>query len=104
TCTVADGVSVMVPADSTVTVAFSCTFAGTPEMTGTNTAIVNWASQLPTPTSSAEDTIDVTASEAGTPVNRTVTVRDDNGTPDDVSDDVELGPVEWTGEGTTTSF
>jgi hypothetical protein len=105
TCAVADGGVVTIPAGATATVGFTCTFTGTPNTTGTNTATVVWdAEKYGTPSGEAEHTIDVTAEEAGAPVNRTVTVWDDNGTPDDSTDDVELGTVTWSGEGTTTSF
>ncbi|SJM56759.1 putative Fe-S oxidoreductase [Actinomycetales bacterium JB111] len=104
-CTIADGGVVTVPAGATVTVGFACSFTGTPNTTGTNTATVEWdAEGHGTPNGEAEHTIDVTAQETGVPVNRTVTVWDDNGTPDDDSDDVELGTVTWESEGTTTTF
>ena len=96
-CTVVNGTAVSIPADSSVTVDYSCTYASSPSPAGgVNTAVASWdTSASPTPHPSAIGTVGFTFGAPTTEINKTVTVGDTfNGST------TTLGTVAYPGPGT----
>jgi len=88
-CTVTGGDDVVIPQDGgEVTLDYTCTFSGTPALTGTVTATATWdPAAAATTDSSASKSLPVTLG-IDTETNRTITVTDDKTDP---ANPVELG-------------
>ncbi|WP_341994217.1 hypothetical protein MRBLWH7_002099 [Microbacterium sp. LWH7-1.2] len=94
-CTVTDGVDATIPANSTKTFEYTCSFSKDgPFITGSNKATVTWdADEASSPDSSAEYTAPITEADWDmTLVNDTITVFDDMTDPENP---VELGTANW---------
>jgi hypothetical protein len=90
-CTVADGDNAAIPADEARTFAYTCSFTGTPALTGSVTATATWdAAAAATTEASATGTRPVSLVVASE-TNRSITVTDDKTDP---ANPVELGT--WT--------
>ncbi|HUR13678.1 MAG TPA: prealbumin-like fold domain-containing protein [Mycobacteriales bacterium] len=90
-CAVVDGEDVVIPKGDGVSFAYSCTFTGTPALTGTVTATATWdAAAAATSASSASAPVPVSLVVA-TETDRTITVTDDKTDP---ANPVQLGT--WT--------
>jgi hypothetical protein len=90
-CTVVDGDNASIPADSGRSFAYTCSFTGTPALTGTVTATATWdAAEAATTDANAASTQPVSL-VVGTETNRSITVTDDKTDP---ANPVELGT--WT--------
>jgi hypothetical protein len=87
---------VSVAAGGTHDFAYSCNFTSQPSYSGNIDAQANWdAAAASTPTGSVDDSVAVVDSDwVKTPVNATVNLVDDNGTPGDTSDDTTT-PLDW---------
>src|SRR5690606_22097962 len=59
-CTVADGTGVLVAAGDSVDLTYTCTFVTQPSYSGTNTATATWDDTVPTPSTSAVGTAEIT--------------------------------------------
>ena len=96
-CTVTNGTAVSIPADSSVTLDYSCTYASAPNPSaGVNTAVATRnASASPTPHASATGTAGFTFDTPTTEIDKNVTVADTfNGSTN------TLGTVAYPGPGT----
>jgi LPXTG-motif cell wall-anchored protein len=94
-CTVTGGVDATIPANSTKTFDYTCSFSEDgPFITGSNKAAVTWdADEAASPGSSAEYTAPITEADWDkTLVNDTITVIDDMTDPENP---VELGTANW---------
>ena len=100
-CVVADGAGVTVPKGGTVTRAYSCTFSGTPLLTGVVTASAAWdAVAAATPVASASATVPTTL-VLGNESHGTVTIADDK---TDAAHPVTLGTAVWAAEPTSFTY
>jgi hypothetical protein len=93
-CTLTDGQDLVVPASSSRTYTYSCTFTGQPAYSGTGTTTVKWAQgtvAIPSPVSFALDQ----------ETDEVVDVVDDQTVPGQA---VALGQATWNAEGTPTTF
>ncbi|MGX5772942.1 hypothetical protein ACWKWN_19565 [Microbacterium trichothecenolyticum] len=94
-CTVTDGVDATIPANSTRTFEYTCSFSEDgPFITGSNKATVTWdADEASSPDSSADYTAQITEADWDmTLVNDTITVIDDMTDPENP---VVLGTANW---------
>ncbi|MBY9074013.1 hypothetical protein K1X13_04170 [Nocardioides sp. WL0053] len=101
-CVVAQGTDLAIPASGSRSFAYTCSFDSRPAYAGTNTATVTWdAQRYSTPAGSASGSAAVVADAwSETPVDKTVTVKDDKTDP---KHPVVLGMVTWT-TGATFEF
>lgn len=98
-CTVVGGEDVVVAADDSVTLAYSCAFTGTPALTGTLTATAGWDAQAAATTGSSTVTPVPVSLLVDNETDRTITVTDDKTDP---ANPVELGT--WAFEDGEHSF
>jgi hypothetical protein len=99
-CDLSKGPSVVVPADSSVVIHYSCSFESQPA-DGTNTATATWdEEEAATPNGSASGTAEVVFVPA-TQTNRSITVVDDKTDP---AHPVTLGSATWGEEPTSFTY
>ena len=98
----AGGTGVVVPAGESVDLSYTCTFVTQPAYSGTNTATATWADTVPTPSSSAAETVTIAPGGwSETPISSTITVIDDQTDP---VNPVTLGVATWNAAGTPQVF
>jgi hypothetical protein len=91
-CTVVDGQDAVIPKGEGRSFAYSCTFTGTPALTGTVTATATWDAAAAATTASSTPAPVPVSLVVATETNRTITVTDDKTDP---ANPVQLGTWTW---------
>jgi hypothetical protein len=91
-CTVVDGENATIPKGDGKSFAYSCTFTGTPALTGTVTATVDWDAAAAATTDATASKVQPVSLVVATETNRTITVTDDKTDP---ANPVQLGTATY---------